>query len=127
MPVREKFCWPNDCAVSIDGTLIEADARQEALQGRVAVPIDELAIEAPAGFVDDVVAKGMHVRTGEGAGSPFLLSQAESRKRRSNSRTTAAECLGVVHPINMIFVREIVVDAKGSQIPCRIAWHQSLE
>ena len=127
MPVREKFGWTHYCAIGIDGILIEADAGQKALQSRVAVPVNEFAIETTARFIDDVVANGAHVRTGEGMGSPFLLSQAEPRKWRSDGGVTTTECLPVIHAVHVIFVGEVVVYAKGSQVPSRVAWHQGLE
>ena len=83
--------------------------------------------QAATRFIDDVVTNGAHVRTGEGMGSPFLLSQAEPRKWRSDGGVTTTECLPVIHAVHVIFVGEVVVYAKGSQVPSRVAWHQGLE
>src|ERR1051326_5027204 len=125
--MREKLGRAYNCAVGIDGVLIEADAGQEALQSCIAVPVYEFAIEATARFIDDVVANRSHVRTRQSMGSLLPLGQAESGKWRSYSRVTTTECLLVIHAVDVISVRKIVIDAKGSQVSSRVAWHQSLE
>src|SRR5258708_38984523 len=127
MSVCEKLGRAHNCSVRIDGVLIQADARQKALQRCVAVPVNEFAIEAATRFIDDFVANRAHVRTRQSMGSLFLLSQSEPGKWRSDGILTTAECLLVIHAVNVISVREIVVDAKGSQVSSCVAWHQGLK
>src|SRR5215469_9689271 len=123
----KEFCWPYNRPVCVNRVLIEPDAGQEALQGRVAVPVNELAIEAATRFIDNVVTNGAHIRTGEGMGAPLLLSQAESGKWRSDGRIPATECLLVQDPVHMISIRKVMIDAKGSQVSGREAGHQGLK
>jgi hypothetical protein len=65
-PVGGQHRRANHRAKRIDGAGVQADARQETVQGRLGVLKVIFAIESPARFVDQIVAKIVHIRTGDG-------------------------------------------------------------
>ena len=78
-------------------------------------------IESGTSFVDQVIVNCPHIRTGYGVIADIVLGKTQSGEGRNHRGSGAKISLRVIDHINAIFVRKIVVHAKGSQIPRRTA------
>src|SRR5260370_40034501 len=72
-----QYVGPDYSTIRIDVGLIKSNARKEALQGSVAVPVDVFLIEASPCLIEDVVRDCTRIRDGEGVVPSVVLLQSE--------------------------------------------------
>jgi hypothetical protein len=123
MTERVERARRRDGTVSGDVRIAEADTGEKLPQGRVAPPETGLHIETAASLVDDSRAEHMRVRERECVILTIVLGEAQSDEWRYHQRICLYVVLRVVHHVEPVAIREVMINANRAQMTPELAGH----